>query len=358
MEIRIPGKQWVAGAARRSGHRLPAALAVLAVLGPGCGTEVTEDEETESVTPVALVTHETDLADYTEQAVNALPREDSEGYRPPDAGEQAAWVEAVARFGEGSIKDAERYLRDRLPAYRAAWIEVPGAERYAVLEPRDAADPGWGRVVADPDGERPLVLEVPHPDFDLHTAAEGTTLFTETDARFLLLAGTHRCANGAASTCDGKTGVCTDDDSSEAFRVSDMAHTVDTPFDLAHRTLMQGASGRIAVSLHGNGRSNSCGGLFLSGGITGSAPPLVDDIAAAIPGTSGLSVDTEDSAASCSLVGSTNVQGRFTNGADAPCTRKADTASGRFVHAEQSLEMREDHAAVLADALKAAVPRR
>jgi hypothetical protein len=34
-------------------------------------------------------------------------------------------------------------------------------------------------------------------------------------------------------------------------------------------------------------------------------------------------------------VGSTNVQGRYTNGASSPCTSAADTATGRFVHVEQ-----------------------
>lgn len=81
-------------------------------------------------------------------------------------------------------------------------------------------------MVVDPEASRDLIVEVPHPVFDLDTHRQGADLFRGADARVLLLAGTHRCSNRALSPCDGQTDVCEDDG---RYHVSDMAHVVAAP---------------------------------------------------------------------------------------------------------------------------------
>ncbi|MCP4808669.1 MAG: hypothetical protein GY884_25290 [Proteobacteria bacterium] len=46
--------------------------------------------------------------------------------------------------------------------------------------------------------------------------------------------------------------------------------------------------------------------------------------------------------------GTTNVQGRQLNGSKEPCEEAAETASGRFLHLEQSSVVRQDLAGVVA----------
>ncbi len=54
------------------------------------------------------------------------------------------------------------------------------------------------------------------------------------------------------------------------------------------------------------------------------------------------------------LCGTTNVQGRHLNGASQPCTEAAASASGRFIHLEQSAAVRAQAELVIA-ALAAAM---
>lgn len=327
---------------------VPLVALLLAACGDGGGSA----EQPEAVT---LPRHETTLAGYIAGAKAAMKDEAQNGYRSPKRAEIEAWRQAVADLASGRPQVAERGLRAELPVYRVAAVHTPEGRTYLALEPRDPANhPGWGRLLARPWAGRPLILEVPHPRLDLSTPAEGAKLLKQTDARFLLLAGAHRCANSSPSGCDGETTVC--EGAMTPYPVSDMAHNTGTPFDIAHRTLQEAHPERIAVSLHGNGRTSTCGDLFLSAGVAGKSTALVRAIANAVPASTGLEVATEGPGATCPLAGTTNVQGRWSNGAAKPCTGEAGQPSGRFLHVEQSLELREDHASVLAEALREAVP--
>jgi hypothetical protein len=50
-----------------------------------------------------------------------------------------------------------------------------------------------------------------------------------------------------------------------------------------------------------------------------------------------------DGTSTCSLIGSTNVQGRFTNGSPQPCYTPASSNNGRFIHAEQLRRVRDNY---------------
>jgi hypothetical protein len=93
--------------------------------------------------------------------------------------------------------------------------------------------------------------------------------------------------------------------------------------------------------------------VFLTSGVEDDTPAPVEDlrqalvergVRAGVPGTS-----------SCPLVGSTNVQGRYTNGVGAPCTEAAGAATGTFIHVEQRLDFRQspDRYQALIDAVNA-----
>lgn len=63
-------------------------------------------------------------------------------------------------------------------------------------EPR--AERGWGLYVVEPSRPVTVVIEVPHPAFDLRSEAIGVALFDRTPGALLAVAGTHRRAAGGA----------------------------------------------------------------------------------------------------------------------------------------------------------------
>jgi hypothetical protein len=131
-----------------------------------------------------------------------------------------------------------------------------------------------------------------------------------------------------------------------------MAHVTDAPFQVTHAAFVDRDPEITAFSLHGNGQDR-CETVFLSSGVEDDTPQPVRDlrqallergVRASVPGTS-----------SCPLVGSTNVQGRYTNGSSEPCRQAASSATGTFIHVEQKLDFRQSEAnyGALIDAVKA-----
>ncbi|MCP4868380.1 MAG: hypothetical protein GY898_06655 [Proteobacteria bacterium] len=211
-------------------------------------------------------------------------------------------------------------------------------------------EPGSGRaVIAWRAVEaRPLIVGVPHPWFEDGTLDEGVYAFGELDARVLISAGAHRCANTGASPCDGTTGVCGGDDL--PYRESDQAHVTETVFGVGHELFADLFEDDVVVSLHGMADE----GVSLSDGTDGdvASDSVVATLAAALatefPEQLVTTCNDYDGALVADrLCGTTNAQGRYVNGSESPCDTAADAAGGRFVHLEQSSTMREDGETVM-----------
>lgn len=279
----------------------------------------------------SLETVRGDLRQRVETLREAMPRRDDDGVRASTATELDRWRTLTAHLLDGETTAAQSLVADAFPSYGLVRFRDTTVDRtYLILREAPVVERGWGSVVVNPSPERALAVEVPHPVFDLDTHRQGAVLFRESGARMLLLAGAHRCSNRAASPCDGRTGVC--HDGTGPYPVSDMAHVTTAPFQATHEEATDRGSALTTLSLHGNGNA-SCETVFLSAGVPDTSTARLDALARAlddrgvdvgVPGTS-----------SCPLVGSTNVQGRYTNGASSPCTNVADTATGQFVHVEQ-----------------------
>jgi hypothetical protein len=279
----------------------------------------------------SLETVRGDLGQRVETLREAMPRRDADGFRAPTATDLDRWRALTAHLLDGETTAARSLVADAFPSYALVRFRDTTVDRtYLFLREAPVVERGWGSVVVTPSPDRALAVEVPHPVFDLDTHRQGAVLFRESGARMLLLAGTHRCSNRAASPCDGQTGVC--HDGTGPYRVSDMAHAATTPFQATHEEATDRAPALTTLSLHGNGNA-SCETVFLSAGVPDTSTARLDALARALD-ERGVDVGVP-SASSCPLVGSTNVQGRYTNGASSPCTEAADTATGRFVHIEQ-----------------------
>ncbi len=119
-----------------------------------------------------------------------------------------------------------------------------------------------------------------------------------------------------------------------------MAHAVQTPFQIFHETVTRLAPTIYAISLHGQS-SERCEDVFLSNGHRTDAKPILANLKSLLLDEGGMTVAMINDGSQCPFVGSTNVQGRFTNGSETPCTTPASSVTGRFIHIEQHRIVRD-----------------
>ncbi len=194
-----------------------------------------------------------------------------------------------------------------------------------------------------------LVVQTPHSFYDLNTMAEGVVVFETVGARALLSSGTHRCGSDTEAGCSGSTSSCSA--GSAPYRISDMAHTEESMFQAMHEALADGLPGTSSISLHGFTQS----GASVSDGTTQATSPtslsaqLTDALTAALPAENITSCNDYGAANhDVRLCGTTNAQGRYLNGSADPCGTAASAASGRFIHLEQNLVLRNQPAVIAA----------
>ncbi len=216
---------------------------------------------------------------------------------------------------------------------------------------------GRGFFCLDPDSTNTHHISVPHPLFDRNTNTESVTVMRATGARFLSISTTHRCSNVAVSACSGTTSVC---GASGAYKVSDVAHTVDAFFFRFGVAVHDQSSTARTVQLHGCG-STSCPSnndvadivARLSAGTTSDLPAtepvnvLNAELNAELaPLQLGTSLSCNEPGANKQLCGATNTLGRYINGQNDPCQNAATNfTDSRWLHIEQNANLRQDDGA-------------
>jgi hypothetical protein len=280
------------------------------------------------------------------------------GYSPPAKDELQAFEAGITTLLLGQHESAASLL-GKAGLEAVVLSETGGQKLLLVREPAASTARGWGLYVFDVSPSRPdLVIEVPHTRFDEMTEDQGAEVFVALGPAALMVAGTHRCASTVASPCDGTTRACSSSSTDEPHTVSDAAHFTDGPFHAAHRAVTAQLPEAVAIQLHGFARAAGEPHAVVSDGTTLSAPStsLSNRLAAALAKELGLAVESCNQSHTMDLCGSTNVQGRLSNGSPAPCTVAASAASGRFVHLEQSKEIRGAQRAEVLAALKSVFP--
>lgn len=223
------------------------------------------------------------------------------------------------------------------------------------LEEVDLA--GWGFYCVDFDSPEAHHVSVPHPLFDSHTNTESVTIMRATGARFLSISSTHRCSNAATSSCTGTTSAC---GAPGAYKVSDVAHNVDSFFHHFGTIVHDRSAATHTLQLHGCGSAACPSNLDaadivarLSAGTTGDLPAteLVNVLNAELneelaPLLLGSSLSCSEPSADKQLCGTTNTLGRYINGQADPCQNSAtDFGNSRWLHIEQNANIRQDDGA-------------
>ena len=199
-------------------------------------------------------------------------------------------------------------------------------------------------IVIDHFPLRDIIIEAPHPSKDLNTDRQAAVLFKKLGARAIIIAGANRCASQTITRCSGKSRVC-NREFRNAYRNSDVAHSVHNVFHLAHRALTMRWPNSIVIQLHGFKNPNSDVWFVMS---DGSTRIIFDDtsIVGQLRNRIRLLLKNKGRAISCQdaqdmdiktrrLCATTNVQGRFLNSAKDECYNNAQESSGRFIHIEQ-----------------------
>ncbi len=213
---------------------------------------------------------------------------------------------------------------------------------------------GQGFYCVDFDSGSTHHVSVPHPLYDSNTNVESVTVMRDTGARFLSISSTHRCSNAATSACSGTTSVC---GGTGAYKVSDVAHTVDSFFYRFGTIVHDNNPATRTVQLHGCG-SGTCPANYDNGDIVARLSAGTTDDLAAVELVNRLNAELNDELApllqgvslSCSepsndkqLCGTTNTLGRYVNGQASPCQNSASSFAGsRWLHLEQNANLRRD----------------
>ncbi len=209
--------------------------------------------------PEPIPVERRDLSGTIAGIVDAMPGRGSGGYQRPSLEEAAEFGALASAMRTDELEKAGRFAA-ALDYTLVRYDDVPTGRSFVVArEEADATrepERGWGTIVVDPGGDD-ILVEVPHPVFNIKTPMVGVEVFRETGASVLLVAGAHRYS------WDDKR--------------SDVARAPQTAFDAAHEALLPA---RFVVQPHGfhsDEEDQYPDVVVLSGGVA-PAPPEVQAV--------------------------------------------------------------------------------
>jgi len=259
----------------------------------------------------------------------------SEGFREPSADEKLAFQRAFER----ALMAPRNAPAELAPlGFSGRFLKDKSGAEFVVLS--DTQNRGAGTYVLALNPSRNLVLEAPHADYDKGTLRQTAEQLVLLNARALLITGTHRCANAAATPClTGTTRAC-----NGALRVSDAAHYSQSYFMAAHQAARSMFPDSLALSVHGMEGGDGEVAMISDGTNELRSGPSVQlkELLIRAFGQGGIfSCNAASDSGHAALCGTTNVQGRFDNLSAEACTQKAPSSTGRFLHLEQAPSLRD-----------------
>ncbi|MEP4093343.1 lamin tail domain-containing protein [Reichenbachiella sp.] len=278
-----------------------------------------------------------DFLAYIESRLAALPGKDANDFSEPTTTQSNLWAQAMIELINGQYALSHATL-SKLNYRLVKYTDNVSGSVYYMAEKLSGSTNHWGIYVLNTAPLRPnLILQAPHPKFDSKTGSQAAYVFRETHARALTLSGTHRCNSGISSSCSGTTEACSSG-TPNAYRISDNAHNIKSPFQSTTELLLHAISNSIFVQLHGFFKTSSDPHVIMSNG-TSLAPTGTDYLLqlrdALYSQDSDLTFKIAHLDNWTKLTGTTNVQGRLINAATNPCLDASPGNNGRFIHLEQ-----------------------
>lgn len=273
--------------------------------------------------------------------VKDIPDTDlGETYLIPTNDQLLDWLEILENFyDDDNLDDVDASDYDYITA---AFTDSFG-RTYHVLRKQNYSDFFWGTFVKTVNSPSRLVIQAPHAIDDANSGRQSAAVYNISDARGLMLSGISRCASDQFSSCSGQTDACSDTDTNEPFRKSDVAHEVNSIFHLATTTLAAPNPSLVFVQLHGFDPDGDDPDLIISCGSKNARLKSVPDYAVLLreyllDSDPSLDIKVTHVDAYDEYAGQTNVQGRYLNlYPQNICTANNDpeTVTNRFLHIEQ-----------------------
>jgi hypothetical protein len=283
-----------------------------------------------------------DLMNAIEVIRANMPLAGSEGFVPPSSMDLSRWRLVCDAFLDERPEAVDSLVNLFFPSYEIVTFIDHGFEdrEYRLLRETIPPTLAWGTYVRAVDYQRLIAIEVPHGRYETNTPSEGIDIFRRTGALLFEMNGAHRCANSAFTPCDGTSDVC----GTGRYHASDMGHMTQTAFQVMHEEYTKAHPGGYSFSIHGMSQTN-CSDIFLSNGTATGSTQMLRDMKDSMNESGDIIVCVAgDGTCSCTLNGTTNVQGRCTNGSSQPCYLPASGNNGRFIHAEQLRRVRDNYA--------------
>jgi hypothetical protein len=277
---------------------------------------------------------------------NDFPGSSGDNYKEPNDSEIAIWELVIKAILDKNISVAVQ--KSALLKYQIKEFTdnlLSPQQTFIILEKKSSQSNYWGTYVFSKTPTREhLVISAPHVKYDTNSGKQSAYCFRNNLAKALFINGTHRCNNEIPTSCSGTTTACSP--TSEAYRISDMAHNVRSVFQKTTEILATSLPSTIFVQLHGFDQNPSDPSVIMSNG-TRETPTV--DYASLIKGA----LLSEDNSLTfkiahidkdwTKLIGLTNTQGRYINNSPNPCSTTATSTTGRFIHIEQErLKLRAD----------------
>lgn len=288
------------------------------------------------------------LENYLNNIISNMPGDSGDNYKSPSNVELTSWENCITNILSGDITTARTHA-DAVNYEIVLYTDTafsPTVNNYYVLKEKANASNYWGTYVFLQSGaSNEMVIQAPHSSFDFNTGKQAIYSFVRLQNFALFLNGTHRCNHQTASTCSGTTSVCSGG-ASEAFKTSDLAHTVTSAWQKATEVIYNTKSSSVFVQLHGFTKLGSDPYVILSNG--SDQVPSGTDYAVQLKDAlfnedSSLTFKIAHVDAWTRLVGFTNTQGRLINQSANICNSSATSATGRFIHVEQEKsKLRQD----------------
>ena len=313
----------------------------------------------------AQVTQSGNLTAHIDAIIASMPTTNGGGdYQQPNAESRTLWRDIIDHILAGEL--AEAHAEALTKNYQVVVYTDTGSEDshlHILLERTpEATSRYWGTFLFNPSPLRSnLVIQSPHPRYDLNTGYQSLRIYLYTGARAYFVAGTHRCNGISYSPCSGTTTACSE--SAESFRYSDQCHVVDSTFQITTQAMLDEDPDLLIVQPHGYGQGTGDPDLIISNG-TRIMPTGTDYAVAIRDAIQDIDPTLTAKVAHINLdwtenLGTYNAQGRLLNGSANPCSSNPSSATGTFVHIEQArigLRDTQQNWMKLAQAVAVAVP--
>jgi hypothetical protein len=283
-----------------------------------------------------------DLVDHIDDIIAAMPTANGGGdYLQPNVASRDLWREIIDHILAGEF--AEAHTKALTKSYQVVLYTDTGTQDstvHVVLERTpESTSRYWGTFVFNPSPLRSnLVIQSPHPRYDLNTGYQSIRIYVHTGARAFFVSGTHRCNGISYSPCDGTTSACSED--AESFRYSDQCHVVASTFQVTTEAMLDDDPSLLIIQPHGYGQGTGDPDMIISNG-TRLMPSGTDYAVAIRDAMQAIDPTLTAKVAHINLewtqnIGTWNTQGRLVNGSLDPCDDAPASATGLFVHIEQA----------------------